>query len=239
MESFEVSTAQNVSLNYEIATVGDRILASIIDTMIKAGYLFLIAYLLSKTTDDRDRAWWMLGLFMLPIFLYTLLFEIFMEGQTPGKKVRKIKVARLDGNPTSIGAYLLRWLLSIIEANILILGGGIGIVAMILSPKCQRLGDMLAGTTVIKTSNSVALRDTLYEKVNSNYQPVYPEAKLLTSADVELIKQVLNNSTYLENFEMVYTLTGKVQQKMNVSRTEGPEDFLRTVIKDYNHLCDE
>lgn len=239
MESFEVSTAQNVSLNYEIATLGDRIVASIIDTAIKAGYILLVFYITADTIKGNDNFWWIYAALLLPVLLYTLLFEIFMEGQTPGKKLRKIKVAKLDGSPTGISAYLLRWLLSIIEANIFIFGAGIGIVSMVLTPKCQRLGDLLAGTTVIIVSNTVSLRDTLYQKVNSNYQPVYPQAKVLVPADIELIKKVLNNQTYLGNFEMMYTLTTKIQQKMNVSRTEGPEDFLRTVVKDYNHLCDE
>lgn len=236
MNSFDINTSQNVVINYEIASVGDRIIAYIIDSLIKAGYVIFIA-LVFVGAFSKSGAFWLLGLFFLPVLFYSLLFEIFMQGQTPGKRSRNIKVVMLDGSQAGFSAYLIRWLFRIVDINLF--SGIIAIVTITVNKKGQRVGDIVAQTTVIKIQDRVSLKDTLYEKLNSDYVVTYADAKKLDSEDVELIKKVLNTPDYRNNFEMVYSLTNRIQAKMNVVRTEGPEDFLETVVKDYNHLYDE
>jgi uncharacterized RDD family membrane protein YckC len=237
--TFTISTSQNVSISYDPAGVGERILASIIDILIKTGYLFVvlfIAYLLAQI-GTGPALYILIFVLCLPLFLYTLLFETFMQGQTPGKKSRKIKVVKIDGEQAGFSAFLIRWLFLFIDMHIFY--GMIGIMAISANKKGQRVGDMVAQTTVIRIGDTTSLRDTIYEKLNQTHEVRYQEAKKLTAEEVQLIKKVLNTAEYRENYEMVYNLTNKIQAKMNVLRSEpSPEEFLRTVVKDYNFLVD-
>lgn len=101
MNSIDINTSQNVNISFDPASIGERILAFIIDMVIKVAYFvviyLVIAYIfglkLLKITDQ----WSLMAIFAiisLPVNLYTLLFESFMEGQTPGKRIMKIKVVK-------------------------------------------------------------------------------------------------------------------------------------------------
>ncbi len=235
--SFSISTSQNVTIQYEIAGLGERILARILDGLIKAGYTFGI-FLVVLVLKDSIEAAIAIGIILaLPLLFYTLIFETIMQGQTPGKRFRKIKVVKVDGDQASFGAYFLRWLFQLVDLHILY--GVIGILCIAVNKKGQRLGDIIAETTVIKESDTISLRDTIYEKLHSNHQVTYPEVTKLSAEDIAVIKKVLNTPEYMDNYDMVYTLTNKIQAKMNITRTETfPADFLNTVLKDYNALYD-
>lgn len=238
--SFSISTSQNVSIDYEVAGIGERILAQIIDWLIQLGYIILVGFIGYALIESSARSVGIVFLFIFffPFFMYSLLFETFMQGQTPGKKARKIKVVKIDGQQASFGGYLLRWLFAWLDIHFFY--ALIGILCIVINKKGQRLGDIIAGTTVIKVGDTTSLRDTIYEKLKVDHQVTYQEVRKLSTEEIQLIKKVLNNEEYRENYEMVYSLTNKIQAKMNVTRLESfPEDFLKTVVKDYNSLVDE
>jgi uncharacterized RDD family membrane protein YckC len=238
--SFSISTSQNVSISYQVAGVGERILAYLIDVLIKIGYIFFIVFaaLVLSSLGSKTGVGIVVVLLYMPLLFYTLLFETFMQGQTPGKKSRKIKVVRIDGEQATFSSYLLRWLFILVD--IYFFYAIVGILTIVLNKKGQRVGDIVAGTTVIRVGDTASLKDTIYEKLNQDHEASYPEVRKLTPEEVQLIKKVLNTQEYLENYDMVYTLTNKIQSKMNVARREAsPEEFLRTVVKDYNSITDE
>ena len=86
--------------------------------------------------------------FVLEIALssYPLLMEVFNHGQTLGKRLLSIQVIRLDGTEPSVSNSLTRWLLLLIDFFYFI----IGLVFIIFTKNSQRLGDLAAGTTVVK-----------------------------------------------------------------------------------------
>jgi uncharacterized RDD family membrane protein YckC len=102
-DSISIDTTQNVSINLVKASLGDRLLAFIIDVIIKIVYilaLVLVAVLIfdtkslfngNESESQIIAIIVLLILLYLPVFLYDVLFEILMDGQTPGKKVMKIK----------------------------------------------------------------------------------------------------------------------------------------------------
>ena len=125
MPSIRVHTAQNVTLEYEIASLGDRIVATIIDYAILIAWAMLCAMLLvlpmissGRTSGTGLGPLVILVAFLAyaPLIFYNLVCEVFFNGQSIGKKARNIKVMRLDGTAPSIGDYLLRWLLCIIDS---------------------------------------------------------------------------------------------------------------------------
>lgn len=229
MDKINVETSQNVAIEYEIASVGDRILATLLDGLIMGG-VTLILVTLTAAIDSPSFMFVIIG---LPIMFYTLLCEIFMSGQTLGKRARNIKVIRVDGGQPSLGNYLLRWLLRLIEV---VPYGIIAVITIIINGKGQRLGDIAAGTAVIKLR--VKQKNKLQElaKPGEDYVPVFQEAADLSDRDVELIAKVLQGKDIEGQYHLVEKLTDKLKQTLNVESKLTPHDFLLTLLKDFNKI---
>ena len=195
MDNFQIETAQNVSIYQNVASIGDRILAYIVDLLIIIAYwvvsIFIIAQfgLDSQAMGDIWAYYLVLG---LPIFLYYILFETFWDGKTPGKAVMKIRVVKLDGSKPGFGSYFVRWLMRIID--IAGSSGGIAVVSILMSEKGQRLGDMAAGTTVITEKKRARLSDSLIVDIPENYIPTYPQVTVFNDKDVQLIKTLFKDA---------------------------------------------
>jgi uncharacterized RDD family membrane protein YckC len=164
MDSIKITTSQNVDLEYEAAGVGYRILATILDEVFKMVYIiigFLILGLTAKSnphfydSNDNYTLYTVLILAALPYTLYYFLSETFMNGQSFGKKIVGTKVVKLDGTQPSVSSYMIRSLLRVID------NGLIALIAVAVTEKSQRLGDLAAGTTVIKIGSKITLRDTI------------------------------------------------------------------------------
>ncbi len=231
MEHIHITTPQNVAIDFEVAGIGDRVIATIIDYSILVSYLFLV-FLITGLTASR--AVLMLGL--IPYMTYFLLCEVFMNGQSLGKRVRNLKVVRLGGGHPSLGAYLLRWLLRFIDIDLS--SGLIGLVAILVNSNGQRLGDMAAGTTVVRVKPRVRLKDTVYAVTGESHQSVYPNVERLADSDIETAREVLNTLVREPRSRVTYALGEKTKsmllQKMATSSDQPPIEFLQTVIKDFN-----
>ncbi|MDJ1503942.1 RDD family protein [Xanthocytophaga agilis] len=249
MNTIQIQTTQNVFIEYQPAGVGDRLLAGIIDALIRTAYSIILLVLFGMATNLMDRSspvanfdfvsilWLILN---LPNLFYTLILEIVMDGQTIGKRALNIKVVRLDGTQPTIGNYIIRWLLRIIDVYF---PCGIGLVAIITistSSQGQRLGDMAAGTTVITMKRRVTLAQTRLPEVDSNYQPLYPQVVRLSDRDIEIIRETLQ--TYHRNGNDPYllsSLAAKLQTLLDVQTTQSNLEFLQTILKDYTYITSQ
>jgi uncharacterized RDD family membrane protein YckC len=107
MHQIAINTTQNVELNFNLASIGQRFLAQLIDFVIKSAY-YLVVFLMAERIfnfDEMDQ-WSVIGIFsvlMLPMMFYTLFFESLFEGQTLGKKALRIKVLKIDGYQAGLG----------------------------------------------------------------------------------------------------------------------------------------
>ncbi|HSJ12595.1 MAG TPA: RDD family protein, partial [Gillisia sp.] len=144
MDNYQIETAQNIGIKQNVAGIGDRILAFIIDALILIGYAILASFGIAGLGLDGGQLWVYYLIIGLPVFLYHLIWEIFNNGKSPGKAALNIKVARLDGSRPGFGQYIIRWLLRLIDISIS--SGGVAIVTILLNGKGQRLGDLAAGT---------------------------------------------------------------------------------------------
>ncbi len=237
-DSISIDTTQNVSLHFAKATLGDRIIAYIIDLLIKIVYYVIIVlgciHLFGIDALNDNWVIFFLVVFYVPVFLYDLLFEALMDGQTPGKKIMKIKVVNLEGNSLSLGAIFLRWLFRIID--FMPLGYWlIGIISIAVTKKSQRIGDVLAQTTVIKVKNLVELRDTVFQMLQADYKAEFPSVTRLSSRDIEIIKQVLNKPEYRNNHEVVEKLFLKIKNMLDIETEYDAITFLDKVVNDYTY----
>lgn len=236
METIRVRTTQNVFIEYPIASLGDRIIAYIIDALIITGYQ-IICYLILDELDIQGETTWII-LFFFPFFLYHPLFEIFMNGQSPGKKQMRIKVVSMDGSSPTIGAYLMRWLFRLVE--ILLLRGALAMVTIAANGKGQRLGDLAAGTSVVKlVPQHATSAQQVFTLVEEGYQPQYTEVTQLNDFDIELMQTALTVSRESGNAAPVTLLTEKVKSLLGIQSDLAPVKFLYTIIKDYSFLTSQ
>ena len=235
MQKVGIQTTQNVLIDYEVAGLGERIGAYLLDGLILAAYIALVIFINVKITT---LPLWLNVVLGLPVFLYHLLCEIFFNGQSLGKRQLKIKVVRLDGTSPRLGDYVLRWILRPVD---ILLYGSVAVLCILIGGKGQRLGDMAAGTTVVK------YRDQLHSKVQpvyaasipEDYSITFPQVSRLTDDDIALIRETLNIYRRTANPQPVQVMTVKAKQILEVETDMPPVKFLNVIIKDYQYLTSQ
>lgn len=242
MSQLSINTTQNVNINFNTATVGHRVLAYLLDLLVKIAYgivvynVFFRAMGLDEVLDGMDM-WSTMSivlLFYLPVMFYSLVQESMLEGQTLGKKVLKIKVIKIDGYQAGFGDYFIRWLLRIIDMGMA--SGIIGLISLLASKKTQRIGDMAAGTAVISLKNDININHTILKEINDNYVPVYPLVIKLSDNDMRIIKETYETSLKAADFEMISKLQDKIVNVTGIqSISANPTAFVDTVLHDYNY----
>lgn len=233
MQTIQVRTTQNVLIRYPVASIGDRILAFLLDRVILSIYL-IVMIALFVNLDVRE-VWLWLILVVAPFLFYNLAFEIFMNGQSPGKHVMKIQVVKLDGTQPTIGSYLLRWIFAFVD--LYLLSGAIAVIVIAATGKGQRLGDIVAGTSVIKlTAKKEITADSVFISPEEHYAPVFPQVIQLESRDIELIRRALEAHKNFGNQQPVLMVTEKVKSLLGIRTELPPDQFLYTIVKDYHHL---
>ncbi len=246
MQTIEIQTAQNVNIEYPIASVGERVVAAIIDQLIMVGYIiamiFLYIWILNIT--EGSSIYFPVAYFViwfLPVFFYHLLCETFLNGQSFGKKLMKMRVVKLDGSQAGIGSYFLRWILAPID--IYFTYGSVGLVTMLVNGKGQRLGDLAAHTTVVKLKAEAKLEDTILKVTPANYDVKFPQVSLLNDKDISLVKEVLDMNYKKPDIKVYTGIINKTKEaieiKIAVNTDMHPLTFLDTVLKDYNYLLSE
>ncbi len=232
----QIDTTQNVVIEYDLAGVGERVGAAVIDMILLVLYAYagiFITIALAQNMDEDAVTWLMFIIVGVPFLFYHPLSELLMNGQSIGKKLVKIRVVRLDGTQAGIGNYLLRWLISWVELTATF--GSVALVTVMANGRGQRLGDIAAGTTVVKVAKAVNIRETIMARVDPDYQPLFPQVQKLNDGDIAVIKEVIGSRERIRNPIIMPTLVRKVESVLGVENTQAPLTFLRTVVKDYNY----
>ena len=156
-DQLNIDTPELVAIELPLAGIGSRFIAVLVDSLIlAAAFLFLgifAAFILPALGAFGEKAaTWGVGVLNLVFFLvfwgYFAVTEAFSNGRAPGKRVAKIRVIHQSGRGVSFVEALGRNLVRIVDY----MPGfyGVGIVAIFLSRRHQRLGDMVAGTLVVR-----------------------------------------------------------------------------------------
>ncbi len=159
-DRYTLETPENIQVQFELAGIGTRFCAMFVDTLL-LGTIIVILLIFMAILDvsifsvfqSKGGVQWVTAAILavaVTLFFegYFILFEWLMRGQTPGKKAMKIRVIRDDGTPATIHEVLVRNILRLVD----FLPGfyGVGVIVMFPSRLCKRLGDIAAGTIVIK-----------------------------------------------------------------------------------------
>lgn len=238
METIKILTSQNIEIDYALAGLGKRIKARAIDYSLFMGiYLICIGLFISAIKTGTTANPWNLGIAII-IWLalcvfYDLVCEIFFNGQSIGKRISKIKVISLNGERPTVSQYILRWLFRIIDFGLTF--GTAAVVFVTVSEKRQRIGDIIAGTTVVITEPVTRFKDLIFNDFNLDYEPTYPEVYKLTDQDITLIHDVLKNFNRTKNNLLVYKLAIKIKNYLGVSYPNNINEyrFLEMIVHDY------
>lgn len=257
--NLKVYTAQNVLIELPLANAGLRLVSGILDLIVQGIYLFTAFWILG--VDELEGSF-LIWIILIPYFFYNPICEYFWSGRTLGKFLLKIKVIKVNGSAASLGDIVLRWLLRIIDIRIgffilIFLSDSLstsadfyglavflvmpipiaGLISMMVTEKNQRIGDLVANTVVVVNKRLFSLEDTILEASQVNYEPVYKNVLQLSDRDIYIIKNVLDNSKKSKSKKAIFDLTIKAKSILKINEDVAPEKFLRTLIKDYNHLA--
>jgi uncharacterized RDD family membrane protein YckC len=242
-DSARVLTTQNVSINYQVANVGERLLARLIDLVFFVIYLVIAFKAMSAFTmgiDFRTGEKISMAISLLipiPVLTYTLWCETLFNGRSFGKLIMGLKVVKTDGTPAGIGDFAYRWIMRLVEGE----GGLFTCLALpvaIISGKGQRIGDMVASTMVIKTKQKTSLRHTILQQINPQYRVVFPQVAYLNDRDMNVIRDIMQQSYDTGNYHLLEYLGNKVKSVMGVSPPPHQlptMQFLNIVLADYAH----
>lgn len=235
MSNLQINTTQNVNLDYTIASIGERILAFLIDLLVLYLYYLLVTLIGEAISFTFDDSWTVIGLMsliFLPAMCYSLIMQSLFNGRTVGKMLLKMRVVRLDGTPVHWSNLLVRWMLRAVD--IWIFMGSVGLLTLLFSEKRQRLGDAAAGTVVVSTKNRVQVSHTILEDVESQYQPKFTNVTLLTDRDVRLIKETFQIAKTSGDYRTMKLLRDRVDTILKTESEMYDIPFIETVLKDYN-----
>jgi uncharacterized RDD family membrane protein YckC len=250
-DQFVLETPENISFGYEVAGIGSRFLAALIDTLIQfLLYFFLsLALVFISATATALRlptqfANWLGVLFIIALFLiqfgYFMFLEIIMNGQTPGKRLFHLRVIKENGYPLGVMDSVVRNLIRIID--FFPFGYGIGIIAMFLNDRAKRLGDFGAGTIVVKLRDQIKLAELSIPASTGTTTAAaqVPGLERLKEPDIEVIESYLRRRTELKNANVLGPkLATQIRARLNSHdeqvELEPPaaDDFLRTVVAAY------
>ncbi len=231
MSKVSLQTGQHVTIDFQTASLTQRIVAYGIDLIIIAvcsgilsGILLVINSLL-------------VPLAILPFVLYTLLSEIFMHGQTFGKKAMRLRVVNVLGKEPRVLDYIIRWSFRLVDLYTSLFS--VAVILISTTPRAQRLGGFLSNTMVVnlRSELELALSDILKIEDRSGYEPTYVDAYRFRESEMLTVKQVLERAEKYPNTAHRQVLERCARRVGDVLDLETlPKDyrsFLNTVLKDY------
>ncbi len=258
MSIISIGTAFNIDLEFEIAEFHKRLLAYILDFVLLVIYLYSMKYLLYTgfILSLEENMGLDILCISLPMLLYSLLTELWMNGQTVGKKIMGIRVISLEGGEPTLGQFMLRWITKFFEwpfffayiafsnSNVVsyaFFTGVLGIAVVIIiavSPRNQRLGDMIAGTVVVNARSALTVADTVFMNINqTGYKVMFPQVMRLSDRDINTIKTVLTQAGKRNNYDMCHRVALKIKEVLNIESDLYVDQFLEKLLEDYNYLA--
>lgn len=234
MKKIQIQTVQNIDIEYELASLGDRYVACLLDYFVIIAYAFLMLLIIGEYLASLS--WITYVVIYLPVLFYHLICEIALQGQSIGKYLMKLKVVKIDGTQASIGSYILRWILRSVDITLTF--GGLATLSSIITPYGQRIGDLAGGTTLVSLKTRDNLAFQLFDPVfqQEDYTITFDTVTNLTDQDIQLIKEALLQTQHLASNVVLFALVEKVAELLEVTVILPPRKFLNIVVQDYHFI---
>lgn len=235
MKSIEITTTQNVTIQYGLASIWDRAIALVVDIAVIA-IVSLILWGLQAWLFPSATILFMY-LVILPFFLlYSLAFEQLNNGQSLGKMALKLRVIRMDGERVNFFDYLMRWMFRAFD--IYFSFGGIAVLSVVSTTNSQRIGDLLANTVVVNVGKTERMKLDNLLKLNKmdKYVITYPQVLKMPEEAMLIVKETLTKQMKQNNFahqKALDLLVEKMEAELELKAPENKVQFLKTLLKDY------
>jgi uncharacterized RDD family membrane protein YckC len=243
--SLDVATPERVALSLPVAGIGYRCLAYLVDVFLLFLFWAVAYFTFTLVVEDMlgfiqglsglTQTLLVVGLFATQ-WLYWTSCEVLMGGQTPGKRLIGIRVVRVDGSPVGVLESAVRNLVRVVD----FIPGlyALGCLSMLLTRQHRRLGDLLAGTLLVREERFDL--DKYTAPAEALAAPTTPGAVRLTPEDVELILGFLTRAPHLEPAARTRLGTRLVERYGGLSEAEratvlasaqATESFLRARVQ--------
>ncbi len=210
-DSLRIETPENVTFEYTLAGIGSRFLAAALDTLIISALVLLVnsvlllAMGLLFTGALETASSWIVAVVGLASFVifwgYYIFFEVLWNGQSPGKRWQRLRVIRQDGTPAGAMEIVIRNLVRLVD--FIPLNYGLGVLVMFVDSQSRRLGDLAAGTLVVRdqaAALSTAQRGpSLPAAIPENNLVLGWPVQRLSSEDLEPVESYLSRRHELRN----------------------------------------
>jgi uncharacterized RDD family membrane protein YckC len=245
-----LDTGFNIEVEFAIAPFHKRFFAWIMDLVIMIAYVYFgIRLLTAIFGSDWDGSAWAVILFALPTLLYHLVCEVFLNGQSFGKKAMHIKVITADGGQPSLSQYLIRWSFRLADFPLWLWAAVIdrqlpwwcaifvflGLGCVLISQNSQRIGDVVAGTLLIDTRTRTSWEDTVFTELEDNYHPRFPQVMQLSDKDINTLKSIIGTVKRKGDYDLSMRIGERIKSRLKIESDQDSLDFLETLLKDYNY----
>jgi uncharacterized RDD family membrane protein YckC len=239
-DRYTVDTPESIELSYDVAGIGSRFLAAIVDSALIAGGQAVLLYLLSLATGAVAAAESVLiaagaTLSFVMLWGYYIVFELVWNGQSPGKRLVGLRVVREGGRPITFVGSAVRNLVRIVDFLPVLYG--VGVVVMFVDARARRLGDLAAGTLVVHERRSVTL-ESLTAGIGAPASGAVTLAgvELLTEGDYRLVQDFLARRADLGadiRQRLSMQLAAGLQARLGIPQGGDAERFLQYVAEQY------
>jgi uncharacterized RDD family membrane protein YckC len=237
-DKLSIDTPEQIALELPLAGIGSRSLAITIDSVIQIVIYIIVLIavglplsLMGGFFKDIQTILLVLLLFFF-FWGYFAFFEIIWNGQTPGKRLVRIRIIKESGRPITAIEAIARNLVRVVDFFPGIYA--VGLICMFLNKRNKRLGDFIAGT--------IAVHDKAIEKVSAIWNPgsvttaANPQAVKISSEELVLIEAFLNRRTELNpqvRKQTAAQIASLIQNKLGTEREPGQSDesFLAAVAR--------
>ena len=222
-EHLSIETPEQIKISYSVAGIGSRFYAALIDIALLLPILLVGYYIIIRAVLDLDERLgnWLAALAGIATFAlqwgYYMIFEIATNGQSPGKRVLGLRVIKAQGYPISFSDSAIRNIVRIVD--MLPFAYGVGLLTMLLNKNWQRLGDLAAGTVVVKedakASPHPAKTATVRKQTFVYADWIQPEQ--VTDAELDAIREYLSRRESLprlRRLQLARTIGTPIAQRM-------------------------
>lgn len=247
---YSISTPENVDLHLELAGLGNRILAGLIDQTIcvfvivimglAAWGVFTLVSMSQMPGHVKGIAYGFIimvmifGTFIIH-FGYHMFFEGTWQGQTPGKRVAQIRVIEQNGQPVTWPAVIIRNLVRVIDTGLIL----IGVLSIMIDNNERRFGDLAAGTVVVRERNSELLttaKDDLDLDTAKPSDADILDIGRITPQEYEILVSFLKRRKTMGKKQrpvVAAKLMDHFKQKLSDDSTKNAEDYLEGLYRAY------
>ena len=236
-DSVTIATPEGVELELTLAGAGSRFVSALVDLAIQIGILIALALALGGlrgggvSSNDTAAGVWALVSFVV-ISGYDISFEVLASGRTPGKRMNRLRVVRTSGGPVGFVTSAIRNTLRLID--FLPFAYVIGALLILATKRNQRLGDLAAGTLVVRETRAATVAPSVVAPRPAAPVSAVWDTSAVTTDEIAAVRRFLERRHEIDleaRRRLAYTFASRLRPKVaGAPPNVGDEEFLALLV---------